>query len=456
MRHFIAALGLVLIASMFPQSSRAQMNVALLSGIPLTAAQSNAWFDPDQERCSYFQNTRFNRARIKDEIAMQAVTTLFTQLDHCIDGLDANFPTAADINTSVSQALAQVEDLYNISSSDQVDETLITLHFFYRILTHWASLDKQGEADQFVILASLDERLHRIMEYVGLLDPFAGELVGGPVIGQTGKLSSGTTAASGSSTTTSPSTTTGTNTNALVHIEWASQHFFAEKSSPVDMGFGGSLGLQPALSLLVAPPPSAGATPASSSVTPQYQSAFVWDLNLNTNLHAGSNAETSAIVRAGQVRLLSGNGATIVNQGSTGTLEIPLNGNANSMSWFYEAGVEFNYYMKVLEVIHAEKGQLDPAFNIGISYKKDTRFSQNAGVVGFTSPDERLVVKFLINGLKIFDRRPNTTVSKPYTISFGVNYERGFGSNPVPSGTSIIIKGDVDLLKLINPGSGGQ
>jgi hypothetical protein len=65
-----------------------------------------------------------------------------------------------------------------------------------------------------------------------------------------------------------------------------------------------------------------------------------------------------------------------------------------------------------------------------------------------------LVFRFMINGLKVFDRRPDTTTSKPYAVSFGVEYERGFGGNPIPSGTTLIIRGDINLLKLINPGSG--
>lgn len=44
-------------------------------------------------------------------------------------------------------------------------------------------------------------------------------------------------------------------------------------------------------------------------------------------------------------------------------------------------------------------------------------------------------------------------LSKPWSISFGVQHERGFGAIPVPSGTQLVIRGDLELLKLIAPGA---
>jgi hypothetical protein len=450
MRTPIFLFMLLMVLGTLPQPLRAQMSQKSLS-TRQTADMNNPTSPEDEQACLYFENTEYSRAFTKN-----VPDPAFTNLDTCANSLDSNIPTAVAISANKAQAIADLKSTYQLTSQDQVDEELSTTHYLCRVLRRWANLDKSGaETPQLAILDSLDARVHSLMAYEGLLDPFAGSLVAGPIIGQTGKQSSGTTAATGGTgTTTTPATTTGSNTNPLVHVEWGSEHFLSESWSPVDFGFGGSFGLQPALTLLTAPPPASGTPIPASSITSQYQSAFVWDLNGNANLHTGSTAETSAFFRAGQVRLLSGNGATIVNQGTNSILEIPLNGNADSMSWFYETGIQFNYYSKVLEVVHAEKGQLDPTFKIGISYKIDTRFAQNAGVVGFTSPDRRLVARFMINGLKIFDRRPNTTPSKPYTISFGVDYERGFGATPVPSGTSLIIRGDIDLLKLINPGSG--
>jgi hypothetical protein len=405
--------------------------------------------------CQYFVDIKFPKPKPAD-LAPAALG----KLEGCVEALDNNTPDPNDVTSNIDSALQTLKQTYNLSTPDQVDEQLITTHYLIRVMRRWADLNATSAADVLLSLDSVDLRVRGLMRYVGLLDPFAGSLVAGPAFGETGKLSPGTTSAGSGSTSTSTSGTAAVSseskTTALAHVEWGSKHFGDESWSPVDFSFGGSFGLQPSLTLLTNPPPAGSSTSSTSSTatTSQYQSAFVWSLNAHGNLHTGSSAEASSFVRAGQVRLLSGNGATVVDQGANSTLEIPLNSNADRMAWFYEGGVEFNYYSKALEVIHAEKGQLDPAFNIALAYKLDTRFKRDAGVIGFDSPDRRLVFRFLINGLKIFDRRPDTTASKPYTISFGVEHERGFGTNPVPSGTQIIIRGDINLLKLISPTSG--
>ena len=372
-------------------------------------------------------------------------TVRLPELRSCADDLMNDIPDPNAAGATAETALARLKTNYHLSTPDQVDEQLVKTHYLLRILRRWANLDKVQASVVITDVNQLDARMHTLMSYVGLLDPFAGSLVAGPVFGDTGKLSS--------STTNPTAASTGTKTGALAHIEWGSKHFGEESSSPIDFSFGGSFGLQPSLTLLTSPPSASGSSSSASIATSEYQSAFLWSLHARGNLHTSSTAETSGFFRTGQVRLLSGNGATVVDQGGNSTLLIPLNGNADRLSWFYEGGLEFNYYSKSLEVVHAEKGQFNPLFDIAISYKLDTRFKQSAGVVGFDSPDRRLLFRFMLNGLKIFDRRPDTTASKPWAISFGVEHERGFGANPVPSGTQIVIRGDVELLKLINPGT---
>lgn len=432
--------------------SSAQMSLKSASTRRLAAVTPGATIAPaggpsDESNCTYFTSHNFPKTKPAD-----FETVALASLKGCVNALDDNIPSSSDISAGIDKAIVQLKDTYKLSTPDQVNEELIKTHYLSRLLRRWANLQKtcpdpnKCAAAAITMLDSIDDRLHSLMEYVGLLEPFAGSLVAGPAFGQTGKVSPGGSAGSSGTAATSA----GSKTNALAHVEWGSKHFGDESWSPVDVSFGGSFGLQPALSLLTTPPSTTAPPPPTS----QYQSAFVWTLNEHTNLHTGPNAETSAFFEAGQLRLLSGNGATVIDQGANSTLLIPLNNNADKMSWFYGAGAEFKYYNKALEIVHAEKGQIDPAFSIGLWYKIDTRFKQSAGVVGFDSPDRRLVFRFMINGLKIFDRRPGATVSKPYAVSFGVEHERGFGTNPVPNGTQIIIRGDIDLLKLINPGSG--
>lgn len=447
--------GLLLIACcLIPSMSNAQighrsMGIRRTPG-PGVAALAGAQTPTSEEKCQHFID--HPKGRLSD------FATELADLRSCTDALDDNIPDPRDSNAE--DALSDFKAIYNVSTPDQVNEQLITTHYLSRVLRRWANLDSATAADVMTSLDGIDPRLHTLMNYVGLLDPFAGSLVAGPAFGDTGKLSPGTTStgagATATVTTGTAATSAGSKTDPLAHIEWSSKHFGDESWSPVDFNLGGAFGLQPAMTLLTNPPAATTTAAASSGspITSQYQSAFIWSLNARGNIHTGSTAETSSFFKAGQVRLLSGNGATIVDQGTNSTLQIPLNGNADRLAWFYEGGVEFNYYNKALEIVHAEKGQLDPAFNIAAAYKIDTRFKQSAGVVGFDSPDRRFVFRFMINGLKIFDRRPDTTTSKPWAISFGVEHERGFGANPIPSGTQIIIRGDVNLLKLINPKSG--
>jgi hypothetical protein len=447
--YFASQLTLATALFLSPPAAKAQMSQASFRSRRMS--QTVEGFDGtktvSESDCQTFINTKFNG---------MLTGTLKTSLNGCVTALQHNIPDPDGIAGDKDKAITDLKAAYHLTSPDQVDEQLITTHYLLRVLRRWANLDVSGEAAQLTILDALDVRVKTMMTYVGLLDRLAGSLVAGPVFGDTGKLSSGTVSAGAAGPTTSTTGTaaasSGSTTTALAHIEWGSKYFLDESWQPVDFNFGGSFGLQPALTLLTNPPTSTSTTATAGATTSQYQSAFIWNLNGKMNLHTGSTAEMSSFFRAGQIRLLTANGATIVDQGANSTLQIPLNGNANRMSWFYEAGFEWNYYSKALEVVHAEKGQLDPAFNVGVSYKIDTRFTQNAGLVGFTSPDKRLNFRFLINGLKVFDKRSDTTASKPYALSFGVEYERGFGSNPVPSGTTLIIRGDVNLLKLINPG----
>lgn len=421
-RAFVSQLTLGSVLFILPSSAKAQMSQTSLRSRQMsqTAIGYDNTTTSNETDCATFINTKFNGV---------LTATMKTRLNGCVTALQNNIPDPGGLAADIDSAITALKETYHLTSPDQVDEQLITTHYLLRVLRRWANVDADAEAAQLTILDSLDMRLQTMMKYVGLLDPFAGFLVAGPVFGETGKLSSGNVSANatGSATTTTATaaTSAGSNTTALAHIEWGSKHFLDQSWSHFDFSFGGSFGLQPALTLLTNPPASTSTAASPAPTTSQYQSAFIWDVNGKTNLHTGSNAEMAGFFRVGQLRLLTGNGATIVDQGANSTLQIPLNGNANRMSWFYEAGVEWNYYSKSLEIIHAEKGQLDPAFNIGVSYKIDTRFTQNAGVVGFNSPDRRFNFRFLINGLKVFDKRPDTTASKPYAISFGVEYERG-------------------------------
>ena len=378
---------------------------------------------------------------------------LLAKAESCATYVETTFPEPTG---KVKDDIKKYGEWNKAEGSGDIDDLLITSHFRNRLLKLWAKkavAEKVGTADGLLArIDRIDLTLHPMLKADGLLELMAGSVVAGPAFGVTGKQS----AAAGTSTGAATTSTTGTaasssasTPNSLAHIEFGSQHFGAENWLPVEFSFGGSFGVQPALTLLKSAP--GAAAPIAS--TSQYQSAFVWDLNSKVHKHIGSNAEGSAYGRVGQIHLLTGNGATIVDQGANSTLTIPLNSGADQASWFTEFGTEFNLYDKALEVVHGEMSQLSPLFNVALGYRFDNRFRQsNLGAVSFDSPDRRLVFRFMVNGLKIFDRRPDTTRTKPFDVSFGVEREQGFGSNPLPGGTKILIHADIALLKLINPG----
>lgn len=404
-------------------------------------------FTDAEKACQYFVHTPFK--------ADQTLAGLATKLTTCAKYLHDYIPEPTG---AVAGDVIAFGTKFSVTATDDIDEQLITTHYQSRVLRRWATKNKSlagdpSNPDAIFTIDMIDRKLHPMMKYRGLLELMAGSLVAGPAIGITGQ--QGTAKSTGGTGTGPVTSLTGTaaasstsTTNSLAHIEFGSQHFGAEKCWPADVSFGGSFGVQPALTLLqeVSKPEAAK--------TSQYQSAFVWDLNGKTNIHLGSNAEGSLYGRLGQIHLLTGNGATIVDKGADSILMIPLNSGADQAAWFGEFGGEFNLFSKALEVVHGEKSQLSPLFNVAVGYRYDNRFKKSNGLADFDAPDRRLVFRFMVNGLKIFDRRPDTTRTTPFDVSFGVEREQGFGNHPVPAGTRIIVHADIALLKLINPGGG--
>lgn len=221
---------LSLACGLLPHSANAQLSRSAMgirqSAIPTTraaTARAAATTTVSETACQYFLDTPFPKTVPKDY-----ATAVLPKLTECKTALLTNIPDPAASGSSLDNAVALLKTNYNISTPDQVNEQLITTHYLARVLRRWANLDKT-QTTLLGDLSSLDGRLHSLMSYVGLLDPLAGSLVAGPVMGVTGKLANGTTSTSttgGATTTTTGTAATSNNstTNALAHIEWGSKH----------------------------------------------------------------------------------------------------------------------------------------------------------------------------------------------------------------------------------------
>jgi len=202
MRNFVLLFTLLMLCCLFPSTSNAQMSaksfhtrktptqthqaeIAASEGTPAT-----------EDNCQPFVDT---------PLAKLAGNTL-NDWEKCIDAVGKNIPDAKVTGQTVDQQLTVLKTNYNLTTPDEVNVQLITTHYLSRLLRQWAKLatgkkvtpavDPAAIKSGLANLDVIDRNVHAFMEYTGLLDPFAGSLIAGPVFGDTGKLSGTTSTAS--------------------------------------------------------------------------------------------------------------------------------------------------------------------------------------------------------------------------------------------------------------------
>jgi hypothetical protein len=320
---------------------------------------------------------------------------------------------------------------------------LIKQHLVYKSLKRWVSAYRASlsTADPTSLKASLalsaaveeaDDAIHEALKMRGLNELFSAALMSGAVI-----------ATGASEASSADGERAG---QALAHVAWESKHFGDDSDLPFDFSFGGKFGFLPALNFVETAP--ADDESGSDSET-AYQEAFVWDLagKVNMKLFGGNAAELSAVARAGQVML--GTQSVLLDRGANSVLALPVADQASTTEWFYDFGLQYQLYNNPLDVVHGEGTMVSPMFSIGLFYRRDQRFKKEGSLAAFDHPSRRLVFRFMIDALKVMDRRELAETPRTFTIGFGVEHEAPIGSGDaqVPSGTKIIFKGDIDLLR---------
>ena len=323
----------------------------------------------------------------------------------------------------------------------RLDRYLIREHLNVKSLEEWATwfqANKAGsEATRAKIVAErVRGELDDLLTRRGLRELFSAALISGAVVGNGSALADD----SGGEQTAS----------ALAHLVWESKHFGDDRFKKLDFSFGGRLGFVPALTLVKPVESSDGATPEDEGKAQAvYQEAFAWDIAGRTSFRLSGQraAEVSLIGKIGQTIL--GTQSVLLDRGDRSELAVPVNGTTKA-ELFYEVGLHYNLYNNPLEVVHGEGSTVSPTFHLDVSWRRDNRFKQEKDLVGFDSPADRLVFRFMIDALKVVDRRQLAEPRRVFTFGFGVEHETSLkGDTTVPSGTKLIFRGDIDLLRAL-------
>lgn len=316
---------------------------------------------------------------------------------------------------------------------------LIKQHLVYKALKRWASAYRDTLTtpdEQWLSLAKAvedaDDAVHTALKMRGLNELFSAALMSGAVIATgASELSSVDGERAG---------------QALAHVAWESKHFGDDLEFPVDFSFGGKFGFLPALNFVEVAAADEGTESDPETV---YQEAFAWDLagKVNMKLFGSNAAELSGVARAGQVML--GTQSVLIDRGENSVLALPVGDRSSSTEWFYDFGLQYHLYNNPLDVVHGEGTMVSPMFSIGLFYRRDLRFKKEGTLAAFDNPERRLVFRFMIDALKVVDRRELAETPRTFTLGFGVEHEAPIGSGElqIPPGTKIIFKGDIDLLR---------
>jgi len=244
---------------------------------------------------------------------------------------------------------------------------------------------------------------------------------------------------------------TSTHPNAYIH--WESQHvgFTYDEDRQFDFSLGGRFGFQSALTLVQTAPPSTPQSTTAATSSPkvpssQYQEAFAWDIKGQSHLHINEST-LEAFVTSGQV-ILNSNSQLVDTGGGQQEIVVLAGQDASRAAWFFEGGIGFKKFDRAVELQH-EDPSTPPKIDISLAYRHDLRFEQdNNALVSFRSPTERVVFRFMLTGIRVTDRRDP---KKPatFSVSFGVEHEFALHAGGVPSGTKLLIRGDLNVLQAL-------
>jgi hypothetical protein len=316
---------------------------------------------------------------------------------------------------------------------------LLREHLNLKALEEWVKdLAERSPADPALdrLLPLVEQtrgQLEELLALRGLRELFSAALISGAVV-STGKP---VNASSGGEQSA----------DALAHIVWESKHFGDDRFEHWDFAFGGKFGFMPSLTFVTEEGDSGSAEDAQGV----YQEAFVWDITGRANFRLSGThaAEVSLFGRVGQTVL--GTQSVLLDRGPNSVLAVPVNNGTTSAEMSYEAGVQYVLYNNPLEVVHGEGSMVSPTFHIGVSLRNDSRFKKDGALAVFDDPERRIVFRFMVDALKVIDRRQIAEPQRVFTFGFGVEHEAAMPGDALklPSGTKLVFRGDIDLLRAL-------
>jgi hypothetical protein len=238
--------------------------------------------------------------------------------------------------------------------------------------------------------------------------------------------------------------------SAYIVFESRHQHF----AGRFDGSIAGRFGFQPLLAMFETAPSARKTAKVKASPLPAFQSGFIWDLGAKLNLNTGLGGEGSAFYRGGQGRLL-GPGLIAGGETNAPSVVVPIGKDDGPTRWAQEAGLRWILFTSGDENERAhDRRILDPLFEVSAGWRWDQRFrSATARAADDPDPRNRYFFRFFVN-LKV-PGGPALT-GQPVAVGLGVEHEgslRG-GDASLPSGTRIILRGDLNVIKMLM--GGGQ
>jgi hypothetical protein len=184
-----------------------------------------------------------------------------------------------------------------------------------------------------------------------------------------------------------------------------------------------------------------------------FQQGFVWSIRPQLNVHLPPvvnnllSEEVAVFGGVGQSILTSPvNSFKQSNDTITATI---VSNNVGNGALFYETGLQYRLYNTDLATVHRDKSFLNPSFFLESGFKIDSRFKAEGDLAGYDSPRNRAFVRFLVSLNKVTNARGTSEPKEPFSVDFGIAHEIPVSESRVPASTRIIIRGSMDVMKLL-------
>lgn len=333
---------------------------------------------------------------------------------------------------------------------------LIRQYFSYIRLRRWAgaaglrgkptlvAATPAGEVAARLAVEQLDMRMPDRLKKHALMQLFSAVLVSGPMFGDTSGVAGEVNDKSG-------------DFGGLSTIHWQSAHWGSEDGwGKWDFSLGGRFGIQPVLLMVRAEDGSGGEGDGEGEAEPEHQQAVGYTMGVAVNRRIGEYSELSLGTRAGGAYLLAG--PLLVDRGARDSyVALAATNGTGRTAWLWEAGLDFNLFNTPVTTLHIVNDLLSPQLTAGLAIRRDSRFRKDGDLVGFDDPEWRWVYRFMLDAVKVRDRRQPGEEGESFTFGFGVEYERALkGTATIPSATRFIIRGNVNLFKALKGGEAAE